>query len=150
VLLDGRDVSLRIRERDVTDASSRVSPHPAVREWMVNRQREMGARGGVIMEGRDIGTVVFPDAEVKIFLDADPSIRAGRRVSQAHAQDDPERAERLRQELRERDLRDTTRAAAPLKAAPDAVRIDSTALTIDEVIARAEALVAERLSQRAR
>jgi cytidylate kinase len=94
--------------------------------------------------------VVFPHAEVKIFLDADPSIRAGRRVSQVNAQDDPARAERLRQELRERDLRDTTRAAAPLKAAPDAVRIDSTSLTIDEVIARTEALVAERLSQRAR
>jgi len=150
VLLDGRDVSIRIRERDVTDASSRVSPHPAVREWMVNRQREMGARGGVIMEGRDIGTVVFPDAEVKIFLDADPSIRAGRRVSQVNAQNDPERAERLRRELRERDLRDTTRAAAPLKPAEDAVRIDSSSLTIDEVIARAEALVAERLNRRTR
>jgi cytidylate kinase len=84
VLLDGRDVSARIRERDVTDAASRVSPHPAVREWMVNRQREMGANGGVIMEGRDIGTVVFPDAEVKIFLDAGQRAersRAGRKAS---------------------------------------------------------------------
>ncbi len=81
VLLDGRDVSARIRERDVTDAASRVSTHPEVREWMVGKQREMGAQGGVIMEGRDIGTVVFPDAEVKIFLDADPSVREGRRVS---------------------------------------------------------------------
>ena len=70
VLLDGRDVSVRIRERDVTDAASRVSIHPEVRQWMVSQQREMGPKGGVIMEGRDIGTVVFPDAEVKIFLDA--------------------------------------------------------------------------------
>ena len=148
VLLDGRDVSARIRERDVTDAASKVSVHPEVREWMVRRQREMGARGGVIMEGRDIGTVVFPDAEVKIFLDADPGVREGRRVSQAHAQDDPARAERLKQELRERDHRDTTRATAPLKAAEDAVHIDSSALTIEAVIARAEEIVKEKLRER--
>jgi len=145
VLLDGRDVSAQIRERDVTDAASRVSTHPAVREWMVARQRELGALGGVIMEGRDIGTVVFPDAEVKIFLDANSGIREGRRVMQANAQDDPARAAILRQELRERDLRDTTRTTAPLKAAADAVHIDSTALTIEEVIARAEEIVQERL-----
>jgi cytidylate kinase len=148
VLLDGRDVSARIRERDVTDAASRVSTHPGVREWMVRRQREMGVRGGVIMEGRDIGTVVFPDAEVKIFLDADSGVREGRRVNQAHAQDDPERAERLKQELRDRDQRDSTRATAPLKAAEDAVHIDSSALSIEEVIARAERIVEEKLKQR--
>jgi CMP/dCMP kinase len=148
VLLDGRDVSARIRERDVTDAASKVSVHPAVREWMVDRQREMGARGGVIMEGRDIGTVVFPHAEVKIFLDADPSVREGRRVTQANAQDDPQRAELLRRELRERDRRDTTRQTAPLQAAADAVHIDSSALNIEEVIARAEEIVKEKLKQR--
>ena len=148
VLLDGRDVSARIRERDVTDAASRVSTHPEVREWMVRRQREMGARGGVVMEGRDIGTVVFPDADVKIFLDADSGVREGRRVSQAQAQDDPERAAMLKQELRERDRRDTTRATAPLKAAEDAVHIDSSTLNIEEVIARAEEIVKEKLSQR--
>lgn len=147
VRLDGRDVSARIRERDVTDAASRVSTHPEVREWMVSRQREMGAGGGVIMEGRDIGTVVFPDAEVKIFLDADSSVRESRRVTQADAQDDPARAERLRQELRERDRRDSTRAAAPLKAAEDAVHIDSSGLSIEEVIARAEQIVAEKLKR---
>src|SRR5512147_2066988 len=76
VLLDGRDVSARIRERDVTDAASVVSVQPKVRELMVHLQREMGAQGGVIMEGRDIGTVVFPDADVKIFLDADHAVRA--------------------------------------------------------------------------
>src|SRR5208283_6028602 len=72
-LLDGRDVSSRIRERDVTEAASRISVHPKVREWMVARQQEMGAGGGVVMEGRDIGTKVFPDADLKIFLDADRS-----------------------------------------------------------------------------
>jgi len=147
VLLDRRDVSARIRERDVTDAASRVSTHPEVREWMVSRQREMGATGGVIMEGRDIGTVVFPNAQVKIFLDADSSVREGRRVTQANAQDDPVRAEKLKQDLRERDRRDLTRAAAPLKAAADAVHIDSSSLTIEEVIARAEQIVAEKLKE---
>jgi cytidylate kinase len=147
VLLDRRDVSVRIRERNVTDAASRVSVHPAVREWMVSRQREMGARGGVIMEGRDIGTVVFPEAEVKIFLDADSSVRESRRVTQANAQDDPARAEKLKQDLRDRDRRDSTRAAAPLMAAADAVHIDSSSMTIEEVIARAEQIVAEKLKE---
>jgi cytidylate kinase len=147
VLLDGRDVSARIRERDVTDAASKVSTHPEVREWMVTKQREMGAQGGVIMEGRDIGTVVFPHAEIKIFLDADSSVREGRRVVQANAQDDPERAEKLKQDLRERDHRDSTRAVAPLQAAADAIHIDSSGLTIEEVIARAEQIVAEKLKQ---
>src|SRR6202140_1163748 len=81
-LLDGRDVSSRIRERDVSEAASRVSVHPKVREWMVARQREMGAGGGVVMEGRDIGTQVFPDADLKIFLDADPVVREQRRMAQ--------------------------------------------------------------------
>jgi cytidylate kinase len=115
---------------------------------MVGRQREMGIGGGVIMEGRDIGTVVFPDADVKIFLDADSSVREGRRVSQANAQDDPARAEKLKQDLRARDLRDSTRTTAPLKAAADAVHIDSSALTIEEVIARAEQIVAEKLKRK--
>jgi cytidylate kinase len=147
VLLDRRDVSSRIRDRDVTDAASRISTHPEVREWMVSRQRAMGVGGGVIMEGRDIGTVVFPDAEVKIFLDANVSVREGRRVTQGHAQDDPERAEKLKQDLRDRDRRDSTRAASPLQAAADAVHIDSSALTIEEVITRAEQIVEEKLRQ---
>ena len=147
VMLDGRDVSKRIRERDVTDAASRVSVHPAVRGWMVACQRDMGANGGVIMEGRDIGTVVFPHAEVKIFLDADQSVRAGRRVVQANAQDDPERAKKLAADLAERDLRDTTRETSPLRAAEDAVHIDSTGLTIEEVTAAVEKVVEERLAK---
>src|SRR5438105_7889455 len=82
VLLDELDVSSRVRERDVTEAASRVSVHPRVREWMVARQREMGIGGGVVMEGRDIGTKVFPDADLKIFLDADPVVREQRRLEQ--------------------------------------------------------------------
>lgn len=147
VMLDGHDVSARIRETDVTQSASRVSTHPKVREWMVDRQREMGAEGGVIMEGRDIGTVVFPNAEVKIFLDADQSVRAERRVVQQNATGDPEKAQRLVHDLHERDRRDSTRAASPLVAAADAVHIDSTNLTIEEVIAAAERIIADRLRQ---
>ena len=84
-LLDGKDVSARIRERDVTEAASRVSVHPKVREWMVEHQRALGANAGIVMEGRDIGTKVFPDAEVKIFLDAAPEIRGTRRFQQSPA-----------------------------------------------------------------
>jgi cytidylate kinase len=146
VLLDGRDVSARIRERDVADAASRLSVHPAVREWMVARQREMGVDGGVIMEGRDIGTVVFPQAEVKIFLDADPDVRANRRVLQHDAADDPEKAARLKAELHERDQRDSTRAVAPLVAASDAVHIDSSSLNIEQVIVEAERIVDDKLA----
>jgi cytidylate kinase len=113
---------------------------------MVARQREMGVDGGVIMEGRDIGTVVFPQAEVKIFLDADPDVRANRRVLQHDAADDPEKAARLKAELHERDQRDSTRAVAPLVAASDAVHIDSSSLNIEQVIVEAERIVDDKLA----
>src|SRR3979411_1828387 len=100
VLLNGKDVSARIRERDVTEAASRVSVHPKVREWMVARQREMGAGGGIVMEGRDIGTKVFPDADLKIFLDADPVVREQRRLTQQKIKGDV--AANVATELRER------------------------------------------------
>ncbi len=145
-LLDGHDISSRIRERDVTEAASRVSVHPRVREWMVARQREMGEGGGVVMEGRDIGTKVFPDADLKIFLDADPVVREQRRMEQQRVKG--EVAAGLAAELRERDRRDRTRAVSPLVAAKDAVVIDSTQLSEDEVVARVEELVENELNQR--
>ena len=144
VLLDGGDVSDRIREPDVTAGASRVSVHSKVREWMVARQQEMGAGGGVVMEGRDIGTKVFPQADVKIFLEAHPEVRAERRLKQRELPQD-EKA-RVAAELRERDLRDRTRATSPLEKAEDAVVIDSSQLTIDEVVQRAEELVREKLA----
>jgi cytidylate kinase len=144
VLLDTEDVSGRIRERDVTEAASRVSVHPAVREWMVARQRELGAKGGVIMEGRDIGTAVFPNADLKIFLDADPAVRAERRIEQAQAKNDAAAARALAEELRRRDQRDATRTASPLVAAADAIHLDSSRLGIDEVVAKIEELIAQR------
>src|SRR5258708_18911712 len=143
VLLDGHDVTARIRQQDITEAASRVSVHPAVREWMVERQREIGAGGGIVMEGRDIGTKVFPDAEVKIFLDAAPEVRGTRRFLQHPAASAPEAS--VLAELHQRDQRDRTRATSPLEPAPDAILIDSTNLTLDQVVAKATEIIDERL-----
>jgi cytidylate kinase len=144
VLLDGMDVTERLRSQDVTDAASKVSIHPAVREWMVTSQRRMGAGGGIVMEGRDIGTKVFPDAEVKIFLDAAPEVRGSRRFLQSPAAATQEAA--VLAELHARDQRDRTRASSPLAPAPDAVLIDSTYLTLDQVVAKAVELIEEKLA----
>jgi cytidylate kinase len=147
VLLDGRDVSQRIREADVTLAASQVSVHPSVRQVMVARQRELGANSGVVMEGRDIGTAVFPNAEVKIFLDADPTVRAERRVLQNGSQslDD---AKKVLDEIAARDQRDRTRTTSPLVPASDAVILDTSRKSIDEVVAEVEGIVEQRLGVR--
>jgi len=144
VLLDGRDVSQRIREADVSAAASRVSVHPSVRRIMVARQRAMGEQGGVVMEGRDIGTVVFPNADVKVFLDADEAVRAERRLLQNAVA--ANNAQQIKAELADRDRRDQTRAASPLVAAPDALHIDSTHLSIDRVVGEIESIVREKLA----
>jgi cytidylate kinase len=141
-LLDGKDVSARIRERDVTEGASRISVHPKVREWMVSHQRAMGADGGVVMEGRDIGTKVFPDADLKIFLDADPVVREERRMAQHKIRG--EIAANVAAELRERDRRDRTRRASPLVPADDAIVIDSTSMSEEEVLAKVEELAREK------
>ncbi len=148
VLLDGRDVSKRIRESDVTEGASRISVHPPVRKWMVARQREMGASGGIVMEGRDIGTAVFPNADLKIFLDADTGVRAQRRIDQVAAKEDPAKAKALAEDLVNRDLRDRTRAVSPLVPAADAVLVDSSRLSIDEVLDRIQRLVEQKLAAR--
>ena len=144
VLLDKKDVSARIREQDVTEGASRVSVHPKVREWMVARQQDMGKDGGVVMEGRDIGTKVFPQADLKIFLDADPVVREQRRMDQQHIKGPS--AASMAAQLRERDQRDRTRAVSPLTAAADAIKIDSTNLTEDQVLAQIEELVRGKLA----
>jgi cytidylate kinase len=144
VLLDDEDVTGLIRNQTVTDAASQVSVWPAIRAWMVCMQQEMGARGGVVMEGRDIGTVVFPQAEVKIFLDAAPEVRGLRRFDQLGPKPAIQPQEVIR-DLRARDERDRNRADSPLKPAPDAVLLDSTNLTLEEVVAAAEAIVAAKL-----
>lgn len=151
VLLDGVDVSRRVRDKDVTSAASQVSVHPRLREWMVAQQRKLGEAGGVVMEGRDIGTVVFPDAEVKIFLDAAPEVRGNRRYRQAMPGDAPAEAKvteaAIIAELKERDARDRNREDSPLRPAEDAVILDSTGLTLDEVLAKAEAIVRSHIEQ---
>ena len=144
VLLDGVSVSQRVREPAVTAAASRVSVHAQVRAWMVEQQRLLGAAGGVVMEGRDIGTVVFPDAEVKIFLDAAPEVRGTRRYRQGAPVPEREtKADTLR-ELKERDERDRNRAESPLRPAEDAVVLDSTEMTLEQVLQTAETLVSQR------
>ena len=142
-LLDGKDVSARIRERDVTEGASRISIHPKVREWMVSHQRALGTDGGVVMEGRDIGTKVFPDADLKIFLDADPVVREERRMAQHKISG--EIAADVAAELRERDQRDRSRAASPLVPADDAIVIDSTSMSEEEVLAEVEELARQKL-----
>lgn len=141
VFLDGVDVSRRVRDADVTEAASKVSVHPQLRAWMVLQQRKMGERGGVVMEGRDIGTAVFPDAEVKIFLDAAPEVRGNRRYRQRVPEQAKVTEESVLKELRQRDERDRNRVESPLRPAPDAVVLDSTSMTLDEVLDRAEAIV---------
>jgi cytidylate kinase len=144
VVLDGEDVTGQLRNPTVTDAASRVSTIPAIRAWMVQRQQELGAQGGIVMEGRDIGTVVFPQAEAKIFLDAAPEVRGLRRFDQLGAKPEQQPEEVIR-ELRERDQRDRNRVESPLRPAEDAVLLDSTYMTLDEAVKAAEAIVAERL-----
>ena len=144
VLLDGDDVTDRLRDPIITQAASRVSVHPAIRSWMVGLQRALGERGNVVMEGRDIGTAVFPDADVKIFLDASPEARSQRRYEQGSDTGAQPALAAVLKDLRERDDRDRNRAQSPLRPAADAIVIDSTYLSLDEVTARIEALLTAR------
>lgn len=146
VLLDGEEVTGQLRNQTVTDAASRISALPAIRAWMVRLQQEMGAAGGVVMEGRDIGTVVFPNADAKIFLDAAPEVRGMRRFDQLGSKPAVQPADVIR-ELHVRDERDRNRADSPLKPAADAVLLDSTNMTLDEAVKAAQDIVAARLAQ---
>lgn len=128
VLLNGEDITAAIREPEVAKAASKVSIAPGVRRALRDEQRRIGSLHPVVMEGRDIGTVVFPDADVKVYLDADPNVRAGRRAQETGAA-----VNEIAREMAERDQRDRTRTEAPLTQAPDAEYIDSTKLTPEEV-----------------
>jgi cytidylate kinase len=150
VLLDGEDVTGLIRNPMVTEGASRVSVFPNVRAWMVRLQQQLGAQGGVVMEGRDIGTVVFPHAEVKIFLDAAPEVRGLRRYDQMGQSDQkgtapPPPPDEIIRDLRARDERDRNRADSPLKPAEDSVILDSTNLTLDQAVSEAVSIVAGKL-----
>jgi len=145
VFLDGEDVTGLIRNPTVTDGASKVSVFPGIRAWMVRLQQQLGAEGGVVMEGRDIGTVVFPQADAKIFLDAAPEVRGMRRFDQLGPKPAQQPEEVIR-DLRDRDRRDRNRADSPLKPAEDAVLLDSTNMTLEEAVAAAEEIVAVRIS----
>ncbi len=144
VLLNNEDVTEAIRTPEISDAASKVSAVPAVRRALVEAQRRMAAEASVVMEGRDIGTVVFPDATVKVFLDAAPEVRASRRIDDLAARGADTSA--VAEQIAERDHRDRTRAEAPLVQAPDATYIDSSALSPDGVVEAILKLVRDRTS----
>lgn len=149
ILVDGRDLSAVIRRPDAGELASRISTRPVVRERLVALQRRLGAGGGVVMEGRDIGTVVFPDALVKLYLTASPDVRAGRRARELRAAGETVDEGVLARELAERDRRDAERAHSPLRPAADAVVIDTTAMRLDAVVDAMEAIARPRLGARA-
>ena len=154
VLLDSADVTDQLRTPQITAAASEVSIHPPIRRWLVSLQQALGAQGNVVMEGRDIGTVVFPHAPVKIFLDASPERRGERRYEQTRNTDQirgnaaaaTQLPTAVLEEIRERDRRDRTRKDSPLRPADDAITIDSTDLSLEEVIEQAAALVERYLA----
>jgi cytidylate kinase len=135
ILLDGEDVSEAIREQAVANASSAVAVHPRLRSHLVDLWRKIGETGGVVLEGRDIGTVVFPDAELKFVLDANPEERAKRRFDEQSGKETIT-IERVTKDLEVRDQADRTRRHSPLKKAEDAIEIDTTHLTPEQTLAR--------------
>jgi len=141
VLLNGEDVSEAIRAPEIADAASKVSLVPAVRRAMVAKQRAIGERASVVMEGRDIGSVVFPNATVKIFLDAHPEVRVERRAGESMMP-----PEVIARQISERDQRDRTRPESPLVQAPDAVYVDTTGLSVDDVEAALLKIIRDRTS----
>jgi len=145
IAIDGFEVAAAIRTPEMDKASAMLARHPAVRRVLVARQRSYGAGGGVVMEGRDIGTVVFPDADLKIYLDASPEERARRRAADpAHTSSKSGQLSDVATALAERDKSDSTRAVSPLSVAPDAVVVDTTGVSIDRVVEQVLGLVEKR------
>ena len=150
VFLDGFDVTQAIRTPEVAQAASQVATVAKVRELLVAQQQRAGAGGGVVMEGRDIGTVVFPNADLKIFLEAAPEIRAERRRKEHEQNDEHMTFEQVLEEVRERDKRDRERKVSPLVRAKDAVLVDNTAMDIEETARLIVMLARERESELAK
>jgi CMP/dCMP kinase len=148
VRANGRDVTAAIRAPEVSGAASRVAANPAVREAMVRLQRQAAAGHDIVTEGRDQGTVVFPDALCKFYLTADPNERARRRQRELEEQGEPVAFDTLRAELLERDTRDKTRETAPLLPAHDALQIDTSNMTADEAVRCLETIVRRRMASR--
>lgn len=146
VLLDNNDVSAQLREQTIGEAASKIASFPKVRSALLQRQRDFRKEPGLIADGRDMGTVVFPNASVKIFLDASPQARAERRMKQLQKKKICAIYDEILHEIIARDERDRNRAIAPLKAAPDAILIDSTDLTIDEVFKQALKIIKSKIN----
>jgi cytidylate kinase len=144
VLLDGRDVTQKIRTEQAGAGASRVAAWPAVRSALTDRQRSFAQAPGLVADGRDMGTVIFPDARLKVFLTASAEERAQRRHKQLIGKGSAGSLAALSREIAERDLRDSTRQVAPLKPAPDAIQLDSTGLSIEDVVERVISLGRER------
>ena len=144
VILNGEDVSRVIRTQEVSDAASRTSAYPAVREKLLMLQRSLAEEADVLMDGRDIGTVILPDAELKIFLTADARVRAKRRFDELTAAGQECVFDDILKEIIERDERDMNREISPLRQAEDAVVVDTSYMGIDEVVARIRELIKER------
>ena len=149
VLLGGMDVSHLIRTQEVADAASKVAVFPQVRAALLQLQQDFAQNDGLIADGRDMGTVVFPDAQVKLFLDASAEERAKRRYNQLQNKGINGNFAQILAEIKERDLRDRNRAVAPLKPADDAFLLDSTTLSIDEVISQALNYIQQRIDIKA-
>ena len=150
VILNGEDVSDKIRTPEISMAASKVSAIPEVRTFLFDLQRDIAARNDIIMDGRDIGTVVLPDADVKIFLTATPEERANRRFKELQEKGDPSTYEEVLKDIIQRDYNDTHRETAPLKKAEDAVEVDSTSMTLDEVVEHISAIIEEKAAKKKR
>ena len=148
VSIDGHDVTRAIRTPEIDKAAAAVARLPHVRETLVARQRQIGDQGGVVMEGRDIGTVVFPDADVKIYLDASPEERARRRAGDPAHSGGQAGQEAVAASIEARDKSDTTRTASPLTLAADATLIDTTGMPVDHVVSRVMQLVQQKCGAR--
>lgn len=146
ILLNGEDVSSQIREITITKYSSPISAYPVVREKLIDQQRELGKRGGVVMDGRDIGTVVFPNAELKVFLIADLDSRTERRHKELQAKGVEIDKEELKKQIAERDFNDSNRDASPLKRAEDALEMDTSNMTFEQQIEKLLELVNAKIT----
>ena len=146
MLMNGMDVTSDIRTPDISQKASLISAHAVVREMLLDMQRELAEQYDVVMDGRDIGTVVLPKATVKIFLTASPEVRARRRCNELTARGQKASIEKVLKDIQQRDYQDTHREIAPLKMARDSVKLDTSDMTVDEVIAAMKAIVEKKVS----
>ena len=147
MIMNGMDVTGDIRTQDIAQKASLVSAYPEVREMLLDMQRDIARRHNVIMDGRDIGTVVLPKATVKIFLTASPEVRANRRTQELKAKGQKANYEQILKEIQQRDYQDTHRDIAPLKMARDSVKVDTSDLDIDGVVAAIKEIIAKKVTQ---